>query len=104
MRKITDYVIVISQNPSENERRAAAFIRDNVRLVCGKLLPIVTDTESAVDNEIVVGETNRELLDGLNFKRFPSALTGNGVVRKIFHFDCQFYRLHTSPLNTTYVF
>ena len=60
MRKIIDYVIVISQNPSENERRAAAFIRDNVRLVCGKLIPIVSDAEPAVENEIVVGETNRD--------------------------------------------
>ena len=76
MRKITDYVIVISQNPSENERRAAAFIRDNVRLVCGKLIPIVSDAEPAVDNEIVVGETTREIGDGLSFKRYRDPMTG----------------------------
>lgn len=76
MRKITDYVIVISQNPSENERRAAAFIRDNVRLVCGKLIPIVSDAETAVENEIVVGETNRESCDGLSFKRYRDPMTG----------------------------
>ena len=76
MRKITDYVIVISQKPSENERRAAAFIRDNVRLVCGKLLPIVNDSEPASDNEIVVGETNREIIDGLFFNRYREPMTG----------------------------
>ena len=76
MRKITDYVIVISQKPSENERRAAAFIRDNVRLVCGKLLPIVNDSEPASDNEIVVGETNREIVDGLIFNRYREPMTG----------------------------
>ena len=76
MRKITDYVIVISQTPSENERRAASFIRDNVRLVCGKLIPIVSDAEPAVDNEIVVGETTREIGDGLSFKRYRDPMTG----------------------------
>ena len=63
MKKVTDYVIVISADASENERRAAAFIRDNIRLVCGKLIPIVNDNQPAVENEIVVGETNREKLD-----------------------------------------
>lgn len=76
MRKVTDYVIVISDNASENERRAAAFIRDNVRLVCGKILPVVKDSEEPRNNEIVVGETNREQLDGLAFKRYRDAMTG----------------------------
>ncbi len=76
MRKITDYVIVISQNASENERRAAAFIRDNIRLVCGELIPTVSDTQPAVENEIVVGETNREIADGLSFKRYRDSMTG----------------------------
>ena len=37
--KITDYRIVISKNALFNERRAASFIRENVKLVCGKKLP-----------------------------------------------------------------
>ena len=76
MKKITDYVIVISTNASENERRAAAFIRDNIRLVCGKLIPIVSDIQSAVEDEIVVGETNREIADGLTFNRYRDNTSG----------------------------
>lgn len=76
MRKVTDYVIVISKNASENERRAAAFIRDNIRLVCGKLIPIVNDSQTAVQKEIVVGETTREDSDGLTFKRYREPMTG----------------------------
>lgn len=76
MKKVTDYVIVISQNPSENERRAAAFIRDNIRLVCGKLIPVVKDTQPAVEYEIVVGETNRESADGFTVKRYRDNSSG----------------------------
>ncbi len=76
MRKVTDYVIVISENASENERRAAAFIRDNIRLVCGKILPIINDSEEPSHNEIVVGETSRERLDGLAFNRYREPMTG----------------------------
>ena len=76
MRKVTDYVIVISEHASENERRAAAFIRDNVRLVCGKILPVIKDSKEPRQNEIVVGETNREQLDGLVFKRYRDPMTG----------------------------
>ena len=76
MRKVTDYVIVISEKASENERRAAAFIRDNVRLVCGKILPVIKDSKEPRQNEIVVGETNREQLDGLVFKRYRDPMTG----------------------------
>lgn len=76
MRKVTDYIIVISENASENERRAAAFIRDNIRLVCGKLIPIVTDSEEPRNNEIVVGETTREMLDGVSFSRYRDPMTG----------------------------
>ena len=43
MAKIADYTIVMPQKATENERRAAAFIRENIRLVCGKKVPLVTD-------------------------------------------------------------
>ena len=70
------FSIVISTYPSENERRAASFIRDNIRLVTGKVIPIVKDTESPYENEIVVGETSREALDGLSFERYREPMTG----------------------------
>jgi len=59
-QKIVDYRIVISENARENEKRAALFLRNAVRLVTGKLLPLVTDNESPADRELVVGVTNRE--------------------------------------------
>ena len=76
MRKVTDYRIVISKDASENERRAAAFIRDHVRLVCGKLVPIVSDSEEPLEDEIVVGVTSRELTDGLTFNRYRDSSSG----------------------------
>lgn len=76
MSKIVDYVIVISSDATESELRAAAFVRDNVRLVCGRLLPIVRDSRSPSNLEIVVGETSREKLDGLRFDRYREPGTG----------------------------
>ena len=60
MSRVIDYRIVISENATDNEKRAAAFLRNNIRLVCGELVPIVTDAEAAVEKEIVVGLTSRE--------------------------------------------
>ena len=70
MRKISEYVIVIPEKADINELRAAAFIRDNVKLVCGKMLPIVRDNQVPVPCEIAVGATNREKLDGQVFERY----------------------------------
>ncbi|MBE6596060.1 MAG: hypothetical protein E7641_00155 [Ruminococcaceae bacterium] len=69
MSKLRDYRIVISEKANTNELRAAAFIRDNVRLVTGITLETVRDTEPPRPLEIVVGETNREALDGIDFER-----------------------------------
>ena len=70
MAKIVDYTIVMPQKPTENERRAATFLRENIRLVCGKKVPLVTDDAAPVDLEIVVGETNREALTGFSVHRW----------------------------------
>ena len=70
MAKLTEYRIVISGNASENELRAAAFLRENIRLVCGKKLPLVRDDAPPVPLELVVGETAREALDGISFGRY----------------------------------
>ncbi|MBR2930426.1 MAG: MBL fold metallo-hydrolase [Clostridia bacterium] len=72
--KITDYRIVISKNALFNERRAASFIRENVKLVCGKKIPIVYDVEEPTPLEIVVGRTSREVLDGLSLERSESGI------------------------------
>ena len=69
MSKIVDYRIVISENANTSELRAASFIRANIKLVCGKTLQIVRDSEQPTALEIVVGKTNREALDGVQLTR-----------------------------------
>ena len=76
MAKIIDYRIVISAHATENELRAASFLRDNIRLVTGKTLPLVRDTEPPVPYEIVVGETTREALDSFTVTRARDPLAG----------------------------
>lgn len=86
--KITDYTIVMPTRPTENERRAAAFIRENIRLVCGKKVPLVTDDAAPIPCEIVVGQTNREALDGFHIRRWREE-NRNGaweyIIKKIGH-------------------
>ena len=53
MSKIVDYRIVISENASTCERRAASFLRTNIKLVCGKTLEIVKDSEKPEEWEIL---------------------------------------------------
>ena len=69
MAKITDYTIVISQFAGATEKRAAALLREKIKVICGKKVPLVTDDADPVPQEIVVGKTNREELDGLDFQR-----------------------------------
>ena len=60
MGRIIEYRIVVSVNATDNERRAAVFLRNHIRLVCGALVPIVTDAEMPEDKEIIIGRTSRE--------------------------------------------
>lgn len=60
MNKVIDYRIIISERATDNEKRAAAFLRNNIRLVCGRLIPIFTDSETPVEREIIIGVTSRE--------------------------------------------
>lgn len=83
MSKITQYRIVIPQQAQTNEFRAAAFVRENVKLVCGKKLDIVRDTEPATELEIVVGKTNRESLDGLSFPRSRDGIWEYKMVKRV---------------------
>ncbi len=72
--KLKDYRIVVSENANTNELRSAAFLRDNIKLVCGKTLDVVMDTEKPAEREIVVGMTNREELDGISLERTRGAM------------------------------
>ena len=37
------YTIVLPEAPTPNERRAASFLREKIRLVTGALLPVLSD-------------------------------------------------------------
>ncbi|MBE6596059.1 MAG: MBL fold metallo-hydrolase [Ruminococcaceae bacterium] len=69
MKRIVDYRIVIPKNAIFSETRAAYFLQKNIKLVCGKKIPIVDDTTAPEALEIVVGKTSREKLDGFAFER-----------------------------------
>lgn len=86
MAKVTEYTIVIPEKATENELRAAAFLREKIKLVCGKKLPLVRDSAPPVSLEIAVGETNRESLDGLSLHRMrdgSSAGVWEYVVKRV---------------------
>lgn len=74
MHKISEYKIVISADPQLNEMRAASFLRENIKLVCGVKLDLVTDGETPAPLEIVVGKTTREALDCIAFNRYEDGL------------------------------
>ncbi|MBE6712716.1 MAG: MBL fold metallo-hydrolase [Ruminococcaceae bacterium] len=74
MPKIRDYRIVLAEKPTYNERRAAAFVRSAVRLITGKTLETVSDSEPPIPYEIVIGKTTREALDGLFLERSRKSL------------------------------
>jgi len=69
MAKVSDYTLVIPKNASFNEKRAASFIRQYIRLITGKTVPLVTDETTPVQWEIAIGKTNREQLDEMDFSR-----------------------------------
>ncbi len=69
MKRIVDYRIVIPKNAIFSETRAAYFLQKNIKLVCGKKIPIVDDTTAPEALEIVIGNTSREKLDGLCYNR-----------------------------------
>ena len=82
MSKISEYRIVISENAQLNERRAASFIRENIKLVCGTKIDLVSDRETPVPLEIVVGKTTRETLDGIVFDRRKEGLWEHVLCKK----------------------
>lgn len=63
------YTIVLPEAPTPNERRAASFLREKIRLVTGALLPVLSDATPSKPYELAVGRTSRETLDGMAFER-----------------------------------
>ena len=56
---ISEYRIIIPQNASSSVRTAACELRDYIERICSHSLPIVSDSETPTELEIVVGFTNR---------------------------------------------
>ncbi len=63
---LKDFKIVYSEGDLDYSHRAAEYIRAEILERTGLDLPLVTDTEEASDNEIVVGNTNRSISASLN--------------------------------------
>lgn len=57
--KLKETQIVIGSDATFNERRAAAFISEYIRILTGTPVPTVTDDTAAKSGEIVVGRTSR---------------------------------------------
>ncbi len=71
---ISNYRIVMPKNPGSTENRAAAFLQQQIRIVRGVKIPIVTDDTPMQDYEIVIGRTTRETEDGIPFERYPEGV------------------------------
>lgn len=65
----SDYVIVRAAQSTDSEKYAAETLQDYLRQICGTTIPLVTDDGPAVEKEIIVGQTNRELGGGFTFER-----------------------------------
>ena len=64
--KLTEFTIVYDEDGLDYNKRAAEYIRDEVRERIGVELSIVDDGEAATQHEIVVGETSRPISAALN--------------------------------------
>lgn len=69
MPNIREYRLVTGAHATYNERRAAAFLREKIRVVTGLTLPLVSDTETPARCELIIGRTNREALYNVSFER-----------------------------------
>ena len=69
MAKLKEYGIVIAKNATYNERRAAKFLSDTIKKLCGKRPKLAFDDTEPDAYEIVVGITSREAACGVQFVR-----------------------------------
>ena len=63
---IDEFTIVYSRNDLDYSRRAATYIKNQIKLHTGIELEVGLDTEEPYKHEIVVGETSREISKTLN--------------------------------------
>ena len=65
---LSAYTIVYNSDEPDYNKRAATYIRDEIRNRTGADVQLVTDKTAATKHEIVVGETNRSISKSLNEK------------------------------------
>ena len=63
---IDEYTIIYSKNDSDYSKRAATYIKDQIKTHIGVELEVSLDTDGPFEHEIVVGETSREISETLN--------------------------------------
>ena len=62
---IAEYTIVYDAEGLDYNKRAAEYIKNEIKTRCGADIQIVDDSSSPADHEIVVGETSREISSNL---------------------------------------
>ena len=94
---LAEYTIVYDAEGLDYNKRAAEYIKNEIKARCGADIQIVDDSSSPAAHEIVVGETSREIssnlneeCDGLEF----SMLVQNGNNP---HLPLLRYERHSSP-------
>ncbi|MBO7310386.1 MAG: alkaline phosphatase [Clostridia bacterium] len=63
---IKEYTIIYAKDNSNYNKRAAEFIRDQVKAYAGYELTVKSDNDAPVEHEIVVGDTSREISKSLD--------------------------------------
>ena len=63
---LSEYTVVYSENAPDYNKRAAEYIAAQIKERCNIEIAVATDSESAAEHEIVVGETNRPISEKLN--------------------------------------
>jgi uncharacterized protein with HEPN domain len=64
--KLSDYTIVYDKDSLDYNHRAAEYIKEQAKERFGAKLEIIDDDEAKRENEIVVGETSRDISKELN--------------------------------------
>ena len=82
----TDYTIVYDEDGLDYNKRAAEYIRDQIKIRTGAVLDIVDDSTAPKVNEIVIGETSREISKALDIERegleFSMLVEGGSIALK----------------------
>lgn len=69
MAPLSKYRLIVGKKPTYNERRAAAFLIEKIKVVTGHAIPVFTDDSPITPYEIIVGGTDRESSLGVSFSR-----------------------------------